>query len=158
LRSEKQKDRRTMILVSSCLAGESCRYDGKSCAVKKIEQWVKTGRALTICPEVAGGLGVPRVPCEIQTGADGKRRVVSRTGQDCTDAYIKGAEEALRIVKEMNIAEAVLKSNSPSCGFGRIYDGTFSGTLIEGNGITADLLSRYGVDILNESEIEEVIA
>lgn len=144
-----------MILVSACLAGVCCRYDGKSCTVKLVEKWVKSGRAVSICPEVAGGLSVPRAPCEIKTMADGERRVLSKNGRDCTGAFIRGAAEALRIVREMNIERALLKAHSPSCGFGRIYDGSFNDTLIDGRGITAELLDRNGVEILDENSLSQ---
>ena len=144
-----------MILVSACLAGQCCRHDGKSCAVTLVAKWVKSGKAVSICPEVAGGLSVPRAPCEIKTMADGQRRILSENGWDCTDAFIRGAEEALRIVREMNIEKALLKARSPSCGFGQIYDGSFTGTLIDGNGITAELLNRNGVEIFDENSLSQ---
>lgn len=144
-----------MILVSACLAGQCCRHDGKSCAVTLVAKWVKSGKAVSICPEVAGGLSVPRAPCEIKTMADGQRRVLSENGWYCTDAFIRGAEEALRIVREMNIEKALLKARSPSCGFGQIYDGSFTGTLIDGNGITAELLNRNGVEIFDENSLSQ---
>jgi len=146
-----------MILVSACLAGLCCRHDGKSCAVALVAKWVKSGKAVPICPEVAGGLSVPRAPCEIKTMPGGQRRVLSESGQDCTDAFIRGAEEALRIVREMNVERALLKARSPSCGFGRIYDGSFTGTLIEGNGITAELLNRNGVEIFDENSLSQKV-
>lgn len=144
-----------MILVSACLAGECCRHDGKSCAVTLVAKWVKSGKAVSICPEVAGGLSVPRAPCEIKTMADGQRRVLSKSGWDCTDAFIRGAKEALRIVREVNIERALLKSHSPSCGYGRIYDGSFTGTLIDGKGITAEFLDRNGVEIFDENSLSQ---
>jgi uncharacterized protein YbbK (DUF523 family) len=130
-----------------------CRYDGRSCAVSRIEEWVKSGEAVPICPEVAGGLGVPRTPCEIRSANQRDRRVVSKDGRDCTDAFVRGAQEALRLVRRYNIARAVLKSRSPSCGFGRIYDGTFSGRLIDGSGVTAELLNQNGVEIFDENSL-----
>ena len=141
------------MLVSACLAGQCCRYDGKSCTVSQVEEWVKSGKAVPICPEVAGGLEVPRTPCEIRSTAQGDRRVLSKNGRDCTDAFMRGAKEALRITKQFNISKAVLKSHSPSCGYGQIYDGTFTGRLVGGNGMTAELLSQNGVEIYDENSL-----
>ena len=140
-----------MILVSACLAGITCRYDGKDNAVDEIVKLVKEGRAIPLCPEVLGNLPIPRIPCEIIGGDDG-RRVVDREGTDRTEAFHKGAGITGEICLLLEIKEAVLKSGSPSCGCRRIYDGTFTGRKIPGQGITAELLARRGIAVYNEEE------
>ena len=107
---------------------------------------------IPVCPECFGGLSVPRMPNEIING-----RVLSKDGADNTQAYEDGAEKTLYIANENNCCYAVLKERSPSCGFGRIYDGTFSGVLTDGNGITADLLDRNGIRIFGESETAKLL-
>lgn len=136
------------VLVSACLLGICCRYDGKSKPNEKVIALAERETLIPICPEQLGGRPTPRNPVEILNG-----RVVEKNGVDHTDTFIKGAEEVLKIAKISNIKYAVLKSNSPSCGFKKIYDGTFSKTLIDGNGITAELLSRNGIEIKTEKEI-----
>ena len=113
---------------------------------------MKEGLAVAVCPEVLGGLPVPREPCEIQSGKDSRIKVTSRSGKDYTEYFRKGAEEALRIAGENGVTAAILKSRSPSCGSRFIYDGTFSGSLVEGTGITADLLIRSGISVFTEDE------
>lgn len=133
------------ILVSACLLGERCRYDGKSKPCDEVIKLNEKYNLIPVCPEVLGGLETPRTPCEIQND-----RVISADGIDRTREYINGAEIALKIAKQNNCKSAILKSKSPSCGKGKIYDGTFSGTLTDGNGITAQLLSDYGIKVYNE--------
>lgn len=133
-----------MLLVSACLAGFRCRYDAKTCPDEAIVALVKAGKAIPVCPEQFGGLPCPRVPAE--RTADGMR-VLTRDGVDVTDAFRRGAEETLRIAKLYGCEHAVLKARSPSCGCGTIYDGTFSGTLREGNGVTVDLLLKSGMTV-----------
>lgn len=132
------------ILVSACLLGEAVRYDGKDNLVESSlwQGWQQQGRLVGICPECAGGLPTPRPPAEIQA-PDPKQaiRVITETGEDVTDAFVRGAEAALRLARKENIRFAILKARSPSCGKGLIYDGSFSRTLSEGDGITAALLS-----------------
>ena len=135
------------VLVSACLLGICCRYDGKTKPNEKVMALAESGILIPICPEQLGGRPTPRNPVEISNG-----RVIEKNGIDHTDAFVKGAEEDLRIAKINNIKYAILKSNSPSCGFKKIYDGTFSKTLIDGNGITAELLSRNGIEIKTEKE------
>ena len=137
-----------VVLVSACLLGICCRYDGKSKPNEKVMALAEKETLIPICPEQLGGRPTPRNPVEILNG-----RVVEKNGVDHTDAFIKGAEEVLKIAKISNIKYAVLKSNSPSCGFKKIYDGTFSKTLIDGNGATAELLSRNGIEIKTEKDI-----
>ncbi len=141
------------ILVSHCLLGEPCRYDGQSKPVALLKRLQQQGHTLIpVCPEVMGGLSTPRPPAEIQ--ADG--RVVNRTGADVTTEYTAGAQRALELAREYGCTVAVLKEKSPSCGNAQIYDGSFSGTLIPGQGIAARLLAEHGIRVLGESQLEEL--
>ena len=131
--------------VSACLCGFPCRYDGKSKPDEKIKALYEEGRALPVCPEKLGGLKTPRTPCEIING-----RVVSSDGEDRTNEYLLGSQRVLELCKKHGIKKAVLKQNSPSCGSTHIYDGTFSGTLIEGEGCLAALLRKNGIEVTGE--------
>lgn len=133
-----------MIIVSACLAGYRCRYDGKTVPDEAVVALMKQGEAIPVCPEMLGGLPCPRVPSE-RTASGG--RVVSRDGRDVTEAFRAGALETLRIARLYGCDHAILKARSPSCGCGRIYDGTFSGTLRDGNGVTAELLMENGITV-----------
>lgn len=136
------------ILVSKCLLGENCRYKGDSnfCekAVKLREKYV----LIPICPEQDGGLPTPRDPAE-RIGS----RVITCNGNDVTAEYTRGAELALKLAMENNVKLAVLKARSPSCGSGSIYDGTFTGKKVQGDGVTAELLKCNGIIVLSEEEI-----
>ena len=135
------------ILVSRCLLGEPCRYDGQSRPVSGIRQLELAGHVLIpICPETAGGLPTPRPPAERQT--DG--RVVNEAGEDVTHAYRKGAELAAALARKYGCEAAVLKAKSPSCGSGAIYDGTFSRRLISGWGVAAETLRALGLTVVDE--------
>lgn len=133
--------------VSACLAGEYCRYDGGNNLVPCIAKLVESGIALPICPEASGGLETPRTPCEIV-----KSRVISKDGLDRTDEFQAGAQHAFELIKRFDIEKAVLKQRSPSCGFGKVYDGSFSGRLLKGNGIAAQLLKENGIEITTEED------
>ncbi|MBR4906108.1 MAG: DUF523 domain-containing protein [Clostridia bacterium] len=133
-----------MIIVSACLAGYRCRYDGKIVPDEEIVALIKSGGAIPVCPEMMGGLPCPRVPAE--RTKDGLR-VVTREGKDVTEAFTSGAYEALRMAKLYGCEKAILKAKSPSCGCGQIYDGTFSGTLISGDGVTAELFKENGIAV-----------
>ena len=135
------------VLISKCLAGFNCRYDGGNNLVAEIRQLVEDGLAVTACPEQLGGLPTPRIPSE-RVGS----RVVNREGTDVTAEFKAGAEVALRIARENGCRTAILKSRSPSCGKGCIYNGQFTGELVPGNGVTADLLLRHGIEVLTEEE------
>jgi len=137
-----------MILVSACLAGVKCRYDGKDNANTKVIDLVKKGIALPICPEQLGGLQTPRIPAEI---IDDK--VINKKGENVTTQFKKGAKETLRIAELTNCHKAILKQSSPSCGFGKIYDGSHTGRIIKGMGLTAKLLSQKGIIILSEEDL-----
>ena len=139
------------ILVSHCLLGEPCRYDGASRLDRQVLELHKAGHTLIpVCPEVLGGLDTPRAPAELQP--DG--RVVNGNGEDVTAAYRAGAEAALRIAREQGCTLAVLKTRSPSCGCGEIYDGTFTRTLKGGWGVAARLLLEAGVTVMDEENLD----
>jgi uncharacterized protein YbbK (DUF523 family) len=145
-------------IASACLCGIKCRYDGKSCENKKIVELFINGEILPVCPEHLGGLTIPRNPVEIIGGdgkdvLNGKAYLLDKSGNlDCTKQFINGAEKVLRVVKNLGIKEAILKENSPSCGYGKIYDGTFLGRLKEGNGVLAQLLHENGIKIYSSDE------
>lgn len=136
------------IIVSACLLGEPCRYDGKSCLSQEVIEYVKNQQVFMVCPEVLGGLPIPRDSCEIVC-----ERVISKVGDDHTQAYVKGAEAVLALAKKEKIDCAILKSKSPSCGYGEIYDGSFSANLVKENGICAKILVNNGVKVINSDEI-----
>lgn len=140
-----------MIFVSGCLVGINCKYDGGNNYDERIFNLVKEGKAIPICPEQLGGLKTPRNPAEIQE-KDGIRKVVTCEDEDVTNEYIRGAEEVLKLAKELDIKEAILQPRSPSCGIGLIYDGTFSKKKIDGNGMTAGLLIKNGIDVYMPDE------
>jgi len=149
-----------MILVSACLAGVNCKYNGGNSLDDAVAGLVANGMAIPVCPEQLGGCPTPRLKAEISggTGADvldGKCRVIRENGEDATEEFIRGADEALKIAKLACVRKAVLKSRSPSCGCGKIYDGTFSGKLTNGSGVTAELLKRNGIDVITEKEYSE---
>ncbi len=135
-----------MIGISSCLAGVKCRYDGTGRMMDGVEALMAKGRIMGLCPEVLGGLETPRVPAEIRWSA-GERSVVSKTGEDVTEAFMTGARRTVEICKEHDIRHVVLKERSPSCGKGKIYSGRFDGRLVEGNGVTVELLEEEGIQV-----------
>ncbi len=137
-----------MIIVSACLAGIKCNYLGDDSPHPEVVELVRNGLAIPICPEQLGGLPTPRIPAEIQG-----KKVMNKNGDDVTPNFQKGAEETLRIAKLVNCNKAILKSYSPSCGYGKIYDGSFSGKLISGNGITTELLMKNGIEIITETDL-----
>ncbi len=150
-----------MILISACLCGIKCKYNGEDNSDPFYVNLVKSRMAIPLCPEQLGGLPTPRPACEIRqgTGADvwaGLARVVNADGGDVTDRFIKGACETLRFVNRAGISEAVLQSRSPSCGAGQVYDGTFSRRLIQGDGVTAALLKSKGIKVWNNEEFKAV--
>ncbi|WHY71013.1 DUF523 domain-containing protein [Fictibacillus enclensis] len=146
-----------MILVSSCLAGLEVRYNGTHSLDNRISKLVDENKAVTICPELLGGLLTPREPAEIVGGdgedvLDGKARVVEKSGNDVTELYIKGAYATLEKAKKMDATLVVLKENSPSCGSLMIYNGEFKGNKIVGNGVTSALLKRNGLQVISEEQ------
>jgi uncharacterized protein YbbK (DUF523 family) len=134
-----------MIIVSACLAGVECRYNGFSYTVPQIAEMVIKGKAIPICPEILAGLPTPRPPAEQCKG-----KIVSLNGEDQTIQYIMGAKIGLEIAVAARCQKAILKSKSPTCGLGLIYDGTFSGRLISDDGIFAALLKEKGIEICTE--------
>lgn len=142
-----------MYLVSACLAGINCKYDGGNNYNKDVMKLVESGEAILVCPEQLGGLATPRYPSEIKQ-ENGIRKVINNHGEDVTQNYERGAQETLELAKKLNIKKAILKARSPSCGYGLIYDGTFSKSKIEGNGITAQLLLDNGFEIFNEENFK----
>jgi uncharacterized protein YbbK (DUF523 family) len=139
------------ILVSACLLGIDCRYDGGSCQIEKLAELNTKHHLIPVCPEIYGGLPTPREPAEIQGG-----KVITKSGRDVTYEYQKGAREILKLAKFYDCSYAILKEHSPSCGLGQIYDGTFRGKLTDGNGILADLLSKEGIRVIGETGLEEL--
>ena len=135
-------------VVSGCLAGLSCRYDGGSKPCEAVRRLVEDGLAVTACPESLSGLPVPRPPCEQRDG-----RVIMRTGEDVTEAFERGAERAMHIVRKHGCTAAILKARSPSCGFGRIYDGSFTGATCEGEGLWARRLREAGLALYSEEAL-----
>lgn len=140
------------LLVSACLLGCSCRYDGASKEHPLAEQLAERHELVPVCPEQLGGLPTPRLPAERQG-----ERVVTGDGTDVTAQYRRGAEEALRLCRLLKCEAAVLKERSPSCGHGAVYDGTFSAALIPGDGVAAALLAARGVPVYGESQIEALL-
>ena len=140
------------ILISACLLGVRCRYDGGSKPQEPILRLMEKYTLIPVCPEQLGGLPTPRKPSERRGD-----RVVMSDGRDVTAEYRRGAEETLRLARLYGCTAAVLKERSPSCGCGRIYDGTFTGTLTDGDGVTAALLKENGVAVYGESELEKLL-
>lgn len=138
------------VIISACLLGVECRYDGKSNRLpeEKLRELSEKYEIIPVCPECYGGLTTPRVPSE-RVGDS----VLSKTGTDVTKQFNRGAEAALYLAKLLGADMAILKENSPSCGSGTIYDGTFSGTLTPGDGVTAQLLKANGIGVIGESKI-----
>lgn len=135
-------------IVSACLAGFACRFDGASRPCAQVVELYKSGAAIPVCPESLSGLPVPREPCEQCNG-----RVFSRDGKDVTEQFQKGAERALAKALRSGCTKAILKAHSPSCGVGEIYDGSFSRTLVSGNGIFAQLLINAGFEVQDEQSL-----
>ena len=141
-------------LVSACLLGVNCRFDGGNSQNEDAVNRTQTEELIPVCPEEAGGLPTPRPPVEIVGGdgydvLDGKARVLTADGEDKTEEFVRGAYHALELAQLEGAKCVILKSKSPSCGCGKIYDGTFSGTLISGDGVTAALLQRNGIEIIS---------
>jgi len=150
------------ILISACLLGENVRYNGGNSQLDSniLQQWQQEGRILSTCPEMAGGLPVPRMPSEIDNGDAkavllGKSTIRRKDGGDVTDAYVNGAERTLALCIQHHISIAILKEGSPSCGVSCVNDGSFSGHKIEGQGLTAHLLTRHGISVFSESQINQ---
>ncbi len=146
-----------MIIISACLIGLNCKYDGTNSGRECLIEKVQRGNVIPICPEQLGGLPTPRAPAEIVGGTgedvlDGNAKVQTSNGMDVTSAFVLGAQEALYIARlfdeTLKVKKIIFKQNSPSCGCGYIYDGTFTGALRQGNGVTTALLLRDGFSVI----------
>ena len=144
-----------MILISACLTGNNCRYDGRSNLKKEWLDILAGKNFIPVCPEQLGGLATPRDPAELT--CRNPLTVKTGSGKDLTDAFIRGAEEIVKIARKLNVSIAILKERSPSCGCCFIYDGAFSGKLIPGKGVTAEKLSDSGVKLYSDEELERFI-
>ena len=144
----------TKILVSACLIGVNCTYRGDNNLSLRLLELVERFVFLPVCPEQLGGLPTPRPRAEVTTSADWRaaKLVLDQFGNDVTQNYLRGAEEVLKIAKLSGVNIAILKSRSPSCGCRGIYDGTFSGVMVDGMGITAELLLKNGIEVYSEDE------
>jgi uncharacterized protein YbbK (DUF523 family) len=145
-----------MIIVSACLAGCKCRYDGNSNEVAEIKKLVLENKAIALCPEELGGLTTPRIPCEI-VKINNEPKVMGQDGKDYSLQFSKGAEILANVAKALDCKTVILKANSPSCGYGKIYDGTFTGKYKTGKGISSRLLEKNGIQILNEENFHSIL-
>lgn len=145
-----------MIIISACLCGCDCKYNGKNNKNESCVELLKRGKAVLVCPEQLGGMTTPRVPSEILKN-DGKISVISKEGKDVSKEFKKGAKEALKIAKLVDAKVAILKNGSPSCGSKYIYDGTFLGNKIKGEGITAKLFMENGIEVFSEDEAHKFL-
>lgn len=137
------------VLISACLLGINCRYDGGHNYVPAVEKLKEKYNLIPVCAEIYGGLTTPRTPAERVGG-----KVVFKDGKDATENFVRGAEEILKLAKFYECKLAILKERSPSCGSGMIYDGTFTGTLVPGDGVLCELLKKNGIEVLGESCFE----
>ncbi|MEI4804342.1 DUF523 domain-containing protein [Bacillus sp. FJAT-51639] len=149
-----------MIVISACLAGIACRYDGNDNFVTKIQELLEKEETILICPEVLGGLPTPRMPAEIIGGngddvLDGNAKVIDRSGNDVTEIFIAGAYKALDQIKDLNPEYIILKERSPSCGSSVIYTGEFNGQKQDGYGVTTALFKRHGFTVISEEAFTE---
>ena len=140
-----------MILISACLVGINCKYNGKNNYNEKALELVKSGKAIPICPEQLGGLTTPRNPSEIKI-INNKRYVINNQNEDVTEQFVRGANEVLKLAKELDVEKVILQSRSPSCGVGKIYSGNFDKKLIDGNGILAQMLIENNIEVIDIEE------
>lgn len=146
-----------MVLISACLLGVNCKYNGKNNLKEEVKKHLKEQNIVPICPEQLGGLSTPRLPAEIKGGngedvLKGKAKVINIDGVDVTAEFIKGAYETLKIAKSLGATKAILKARSPSCGYGQIYNGSFKGVLSAGSGVTTALLMQNGIEVCSEED------
>lgn len=146
-----------MILISACLCGLNCKYNGGNNEHPIFAEMLDRGEVVTVCPEVLGGLPIPRKAAEIAKGTgqnvlEGSAQVIASDGEDLTDHFITGAKRSLELAQEFQVNLVILKSNSPSCGVGKIYDGTFTHQLRDGCGVTAALLKESGFSVVSDAE------
>lgn len=143
-----EQNKKQKILVSACLLGINCKYDGTNNEDEGVIKYLKDKEIIPICPEQLGGLSTPRIPSERRNG-----QVITKKGNIVTENYKKGAIEVLNLAKKLNIKRALLKSKSPSCGKEEIYDGSFSHTLIKRPGVTTELLLKHGIEVISSDEL-----
>ncbi|QOR36761.1 DUF523 domain-containing protein [Clostridium sp. 'deep sea'] len=143
-----------MVIVSACLVGIKCRYNGKCTNIEYLQNLITTGEALPLCPEVLGGLPIPRPCCEIVNHAN-EKKVINTKNEDITSFFKEGATKTLQIAQIVNAKIAVLQSRSPSCGYLKIYDGSFSGNFVKGNGFTSQMLLENDIKIFTEQQLNE---
>lgn len=137
-----------MDIVSACLCGINCKYNGGNNFNPRVYRLLIEGKAIPVCPEVFGGLPTPRTPSEIRGD-----RVFMKSGEDVTEHFLEGAMKTLKVAQAVGAKRAILKQRSPSCGCGKIYDGSFEGKLIAGDGITTRLLKEHGIEVVTEEDI-----
>ena len=155
------------LLMSACLIGQCCRWDARtprSCVTPLLHKMLTLGEVAVICPECAGGLDVPRPASEIASGSTaqsvlaGSGKVVNSQGTDVTEQYVRGARLALEKAQKFGIKVAILKAKSPSCSNKSVYDGSFTGKLVDGMGVTAQLLTDNGIEVFDETQIDAALA
>ncbi|WP_459076784.1 2-thiouracil desulfurase family protein [Herbivorax alkaliphila] len=148
-----------MFLVSACLLGVDCKYNGKNNLNDMFVKLINKYEFIPVCPEQLGGLSTPRPRAEIvcKNSIESTTRVVRENGEDVTEHFINGAEQTLKIAKLLKIKKAVLKEKSPSCGVHKIYDGSFSGKLLNGSGVTTKFLKKNGISVFSESEFKKIL-
>lgn len=150
-----------MYLISSCLCGVNCKYSGGNNLNEKCLDLLKEGKGILICPEQLGGLPTPRLPAEIIGNAEnilrGMDKITTKNNIDVTNEFLKGAKETLKIAKLYNITKAILKEGSPSCGVKYVYDGSFTGKKIKGNGLTTEILIKNGIEVISDINFMEEI-
>lgn len=153
------------ILVSACLLGHKVRYDGKDNLQTHtlLRAWIKSGKVVSICPEMTGGLSTPRPAAEIQQGNTAEKvltaqaKITTSNDVDVTAEYLLGAQKTLAFAQQHNVQVAILKARSPSCGSKQVYDGSFSRSLVDGMGVTAALLTQNGIQVFDETEIDQAL-
>lgn len=141
-------EKEPQIIISACLAGIECNYKGQAKPNPEVIRLIKEGKAIPVCPEQLGGLTTPRTPAERKG-----ERVITKNGDDVTALFEKGADEVCKLCDLAGCKKAILKARSPSCGKGKIYDGTFTGTLVDRDGVLAEKLGEIGVEVYTEEEI-----
>ena len=140
------------VLISACLLGVNCRYNGNGILIEGAESLKQNYHLIPVCPEIFGGMSTPREPAEQRNG-----KVFSKSGEDVTVYFEIGAQEVLKLAKFYDCKYAILKERSPSCGHGKVYDSSFSGTIIEGNGVLAEMLEKNGIQVFGESQLNYLL-
>jgi len=147
----KKEEEKKKILISACLMGDNCKYNGGNNYHEKLVKWLSDKEVVKVCPELLGGLSTPRYPCEIKGD-----KVINKNGEDKTYYFTKGALETVKIALANQVRFAILKSNSPSCGNDMVYDGSFAHRLVPGEGITAHMLRINGIEVFNENDLDKL--